>query len=229
MRDPYENILIGNFLYSLGLIIGKLSPDMSPPGIVNLLQQTPLDSQMADVYLGYPGVVRLIEFKRASNKSKKESIRRECLEEALTGQPDLMKVSRGIHWYVETTEAIRSELDWTTNVCPYIDFEKADRVNTSFDTFMNSLANSALNSRSPEYSEEQIAAYLVAVGTFAGKESSSSGLLVSVDAEGALRYIAVDDIRDLANDLRRYIERNLGQERELNQEREIVRDMSMGR
>ncbi len=120
MRDPYENILIGTFLYSLGIVFGRRFPEEVPPGVVNLLQQTPLDGALSDVHLNYPGVVRLIEFKRATNKSDKEHKKRAKLELLLAGEPVLTDVSRVVHWYIETSE---SAVDWLTRITPYLDFE----------------------------------------------------------------------------------------------------------
>lgn len=41
--DIYENIIIGNFLYSFGAAMGARSHVKELPLSVNLLQQTPLD------------------------------------------------------------------------------------------------------------------------------------------------------------------------------------------
>ena len=62
MLTPYENIIIGNFLYSLGLAIGRSPRPVE--ACINLTQQTPLDQVLGDVMLQFPGAWRLIEFKR---------------------------------------------------------------------------------------------------------------------------------------------------------------------
>lgn len=41
MLSPYENVIIGNFIYGLGLVMGKNPRQID--SCVNLLQQTPLD------------------------------------------------------------------------------------------------------------------------------------------------------------------------------------------
>ena len=67
----YENVIIGNFLYGLGLDIGiKIGLDNGTetlPSIINLLQQTPADKELGDMLLEFPGVVRVLEFKNAKN------------------------------------------------------------------------------------------------------------------------------------------------------------------
>ncbi|CAM2157911.1 hypothetical protein PT2222_470001 [Paraburkholderia tropica] len=57
--EPYENIVIGNFLYSFGLTVGQLSGEAVRPMCVNLLQQTPLDRPLGDLMFENAGVVRL--------------------------------------------------------------------------------------------------------------------------------------------------------------------------
>lgn len=59
----YENIVIGNYLFDLGVRMAKLRPTL-PLVSVNLLQQTPADRLLGDVLLANAGVCRLIEFKR---------------------------------------------------------------------------------------------------------------------------------------------------------------------
>jgi hypothetical protein len=58
--EPYENIVIGNFLYSLGLTVGQESQGSVRPMCVNLMQQTPLDERLGDVMVANTGVTLLI-------------------------------------------------------------------------------------------------------------------------------------------------------------------------
>lgn len=193
MHDPYENILIGNFLYSLGLLIGAKAGDREIPACVNLLQQTPLDSRLADVQLIYPGVVRLIEFKRQSNDSDKEGARLFLLRALIEGDAELERVSRTIHWFVESSEA---PLEWRTDVRPYLDLDTAGQ-GLSLRPFLNRLVNAALSAQGPEFPPDLLTRYLTQVETYAGDEgTSSSGLLVTISADGTLHYVALDRIHD---------------------------------
>lgn len=203
MLDPFENILIGNFLYSLGLVIGNHSLTKSLPGCVNLLQQTPLDPTLGDVFLAYPGVVRLIEFKREKNRDPKESRKRSVLEGALKSDPYLLEVSRRVHWYIKSAEA---PLEWSTEICPYIDFESGERCSSSLRAFVEQIAGAALNASEPEFPPKDIASYLRAISLSSKRDGSSSGLLVSIDKTGSLRHIAVENLRDLTLDLSIHVE-----------------------
>ena len=203
MRDPYENILIGTFLYSLGIIFGRRFPKAVPPGIVNLLQQTPLDGPLADVHLNYPGIVRLIEFKRVSNSSNKEREKRTTLEHLIADKPDLQEVSRTVHWYIETREAL---VDWSTRITPYLDFGSMANGKSSLIEFTTSIAEAVACVQSKERDKaecdpEKVQLYLNLLATTCGKDSSSSGALVMVGKDGALRYIALENVRDLRLEL----------------------------
>ena len=71
----YENLVIGSFLYALGLRVGASRLDcLAPDFAVHLTQQTPLDKVFGDVMLagqtsGQTGQksVALLEFKRDAN------------------------------------------------------------------------------------------------------------------------------------------------------------------
>ncbi|CAH9068454.1 hypothetical protein PSECIP111951_04154 [Pseudoalteromonas holothuriae] len=70
----YENVVIGNFLYTLGYSISAKSKGKRMLSVVNLLQQTPEDERLADALLQFQGVVKLIEFKnRAGSLKKREA------------------------------------------------------------------------------------------------------------------------------------------------------------
>lgn len=214
MRDPYENILIGNFLYSLGLLVGAKIGDQGLPGCVNLLQQTPLDSRLADVQLIYPGVVRLIEFKRRTNDSDKEAARLWLLREFIQDDAALVRVSRAIHWFVESSEA---PLEWRTDVRPYLDLDTTEQ-GLSLRPFLSRLVDAALSAQSPEFPPALLTRYLTEVGTYAGDEgTSSSGLLVTISADGTLRYVALDRIHDFRLVLNELKERAREASREINQ------------
>jgi hypothetical protein len=70
----YENIIIGNFLVGFGLLMGYRHKDEEleiSEMCVNLTQQTGFDKAIGDVLLEVAGIIRVLEFKRATNKSIK--------------------------------------------------------------------------------------------------------------------------------------------------------------
>ena len=59
----YENLVIGNFLFGLGLKVGALRNDYIAPELaVSLLHQTPLEFVLGDVMLAGPRAIALLGF-----------------------------------------------------------------------------------------------------------------------------------------------------------------------
>jgi hypothetical protein len=196
--EPYENIVIGNFLYSLGLTVGQESKGLVRPMCVNLMQQTPLDERLGDVMVANAGVTRLIEFKRKKNDSIKEETKREVLSRALGTDKHMLAISREIHWYIETSEA---EGAFVSTVVPYIDFMDETVPAITIERFTSSVANEAVSRVIDEAARASYAAYLTLVSVaHGGLQGSSGGLLINLSQEHGLRYVLVSDIRDLLLD-----------------------------
>jgi hypothetical protein len=120
----YENIVIGNYLFDLGVRMAKLRPNL-PLISVNLLQQTPADRLLGDVLLANAGTCRLIEFKRAGKLTRKEMRKLAVLRDGLEksgSREEAEELSRQIHWYVEIREPRVIGQAVVTRACPYLDF-----------------------------------------------------------------------------------------------------------
>jgi hypothetical protein len=76
-NTSYENVLSGSFIYSLGLLDGKMSPDHPITNSINFLQQTPDDKRIGDLLASWNDRLFIIEFKRSvahlKDELKKES------------------------------------------------------------------------------------------------------------------------------------------------------------
>lgn len=194
----YENLVIGNFLFALGLKIGA-RPDgyVAPDLAVNLLQQTPLDIVLGDVLLVGLKAVALLEFKRAADRRSKERGKLVAIE-ALLECPefrDLQKTSRQIHFYVETGDKLEKGF---SRVLPYLELRTDDR-GSCLEQLIDDLAVRARSA--PALSEMQIHAcqrYLELVCICQGRSyHPSPGLLVGVGGDGRIAFAPLDDIRDL--------------------------------
>lgn len=193
--DIYENVVIGSFLYALGLEIGLIAGQPASMS-VNLLQQTPLDKPLADVALANMAFFRLIEFKRAVNRSSKEPDKRSALIAALT-QPESrrhLRISREIHWYVETGE--RGE--WAAAAVPYIDFGRTVG-QLDFLGFIQVTARAAVGQ--PLNADEVTAckAYLrfVAALTMGHDDDDTGYILITGGGGEPLSYAPLRSLRDL--------------------------------
>lgn len=193
----YENVIIGNFLYGLGLDIGITlglnNEDVNLPSIVNLLQQTPADKELGDMLLEFPGVVMVLEFKNAKNPSKKEKKRVEKLEKALIDDERMQYVSRNIHWYIETEPF---EEICVNRIVPYLDAYNETIGMYTLEKFIRSISNEVNNPKSGITHEEQ-KNYLSLISTCQGSGAiGTGGLIVSVSKEG-INYVEFSQIEQL--------------------------------
>ena len=219
--DPYENVVIGNFLYSLGLIVGQLTGGEVRPMCVNLLQQSPMDRPLGDVLIENAGVTRLIEFKREQNDSVKEETKRLMLERALGGNVRLQSVSREIHWYVETSEKVESLV---SRVVPYLDFSDSRAAATTLEQFTDWSGRAAVMRTIDDQTHVAYKHYLELLAySHGGLQGASGGLVVTYNKDIGIRYILLTDIRDLLLSHRlvreAYFERVRQQAKELNHQR----------
>jgi len=223
-RKLYENIVIGNFLYGLGFAVRakkSLGPIVS---VINLLQQTPADKLLGDVLLEFPGVVRLIEFKAEDNLSNKEKMRHDALTACLKGELEQQRISRIIHWYVETAPSESNGLD--ARVVPYLDaFPKAKKQD-QLETFIDRIATEVAQGRS-DITKEAAAAYLEWVRMTQGPgEVGSGGLLLLAGTDGTLRYAQLLDMLELGLQHQEWLIRHEKQiKRELTYQRDLNKEM----
>lgn len=227
MLSPYENVIIGNFLYALGLAMGRQS--MPVDGCVNLLQQTPADPALGDLMLQFPGVWRLIEFKRDGGDQKKEDQKRSIFLAATNprrGMAYLREVSKQVHWYADPQE---SHEQFNLRVRPYLDPQ--DDLAIPMMSFAQDIVEQACLGRFTD--EDELADYMAIIKTFAGaRRFSAAGLLVGVSAAatgssgsgasgGGITYLPVSDFTDLRATARMLHERYVEQQRLLSVARQL--------
>ena len=220
--DPQENITIGNFLYALGLGVGVRKGLDAPTAAVNLLQQTSYDRVLGDVMLMFPGVTRLFEFKRRSNKDRRKELRKlRLLRVALKDMTTMMAVSRQTHLFVETTP---DDDEYAFSVRPYLDLEDTTIGATRFDDFVNALVDEATAEVLPDANRLANVYIRDVMSTWgANIDHSSTGVLVSVGSGGKVHYVVLDDLADLETNAKRARELQIQrfQERELDRERVV--------
>lgn len=189
----YENIVIGNFLFALGFAIRASHSSRTVCSAVNLLQQTPVDTLLGDLLLEFPGVVRLIEFKAEGNYSGKERARHKLLSSAMDAT-SYGRVSRAIHWYIETSS---SEKSLVARVVPYLDaFPKAPK-GQHLEDFIASLAQEVVNPQLT-FKSEELRAYLKWVcNTLGNGIVGTGGLLLAAESDGTIHYVPMADLLEL--------------------------------
>ena len=189
----YENIVIGNFLFALGFAIRARQATNVVYSSVNLLQQTPADKLLGDVLLKFPGVVRLIEFKAEDNRSSKELARHRTISTAIEGTR-LKKISRSVHWYIETAA---DEKSLVSRIVPYLDAFPKEQKNHRLENFIESLAQEVVNPTS-SFTPAEIKAYLDWVReAHGGGNVGTGGLLLTASHDGTLHYAPMADLSEL--------------------------------
>lgn len=189
----YENVVIGNFLYGLGHSIGNATKEKRQLSVINLLQQTPADKELGDMLLEFPGVVRLIEFKNRKSSLTKEKGRCKQLTIQIGDNHELQKISRDIHWYVETEPFKEVCLN---NINPYLDAFSDNESTHTIESFIESITQSVIDP-DHEIQSSELEAYLALVSTCQGDgDVGTGGLIVSVGEEG-VRYLQFSDIMQL--------------------------------
>jgi len=193
--EVYENIVIGNFLYSLGFLVAQRCREVPRSTCINLMQQTPLDRALGDVMVSNDGVLRLIEFKRSSADLTKEITKQTILARAISDDSVMQGISRDVHWYVESSE---TDGRFGSRVVPYLDFCDEAALCMNLEQFTAAAADSAACGVINADTRAQYSAYLELVAlTHGGLQGASGGLLVNIALDGTLRYVLVPDIRDL--------------------------------
>lgn len=226
----YENVVIGNFLYGLGVSVGAQLGGNVLPGSVNLLQQTPEDKALGDVLLSFPGTLRLIEFKSAVNRSGKEEARFRKLSSALECREGLREVSHRIHWYVETTPDVPAGVK--TYFSSYLSalsqpVRQAEPLN--LERFISQITRTIFSAQAED--PEAVGNYLKLVRWCQGvdQESGAGALIVVCDGKGNLRYAELKNIMELSMTHEKWLEYRHDTERQTELDREQTFDHDRGR
>ncbi|MGO4382126.1 hypothetical protein AB4Z19_27980 [Pseudoduganella sp. RAF19] len=215
--DIYENIVIGNFLFSLGVAMGRRQDAEGLPISANLLQQTPLDQGCGDVLIRGSRAMRILEFKRAKNDNSKEKAKLLHLTRALsaTGNEDLNSISRSVHWYISS---MMRDGELNLRIVPYLDFQESQGDGRKFQVFIDDLVSEATKSGSDNSNLYNRYLQLVAMCQGSAK-GSSGGVIVSVTNEGKVNYFVVEDLRELGFELSqlhtKFLQRQAQQQREI--------------
>lgn len=190
----YENVVIGNFLYGLGFAIAKRTVERDFPSIVNLLQQTPDDAVLGDLLFKAPGLLRIIEFKQRANTDSKEPERHERLSKGLAHNEAMTRVSREVHWFVETKPTQDS---FTSRIVPYLDAYPRKEEQHDFAAFVVATAEAAAKGAA-QCTPDEMNAYLGWLAALNKSGSvSSGGLVVKMQPNGDLQYAALVSVMEL--------------------------------
>lgn len=212
--------------------MAKIRPDL-PLISVNMHQQTPIDTWLADVLLANPSVCRILEFKRKRNNSKKEVRKREKLLAFVAKNRGYIPVSEKIHWYVEIDDGTAAEPYFAVETCPYLHFGESRSI--SLNNFAEQVADEAcgdINDNSAAVYHryltvlrrvnEEAEIEIPADAESSSSAGSSGGVFtIAIQENGHTRWLAVDNIAHMF--MRQpELEQALGIKRALGKEGESV-------
>lgn len=117
----YENVFIGNFIFELGIKLGKesLKDNKTVKGGMNLFQQTPMDKICGDCIGNLNGKFFMLEFKREENKSDKEKKKVDKLKRK---EEEIKLISRNCHFYMMFGDKMGENLLDEARYGSYIDW-----------------------------------------------------------------------------------------------------------
>lgn len=247
-RRTYENNIIGNFLVGFGLVMGSRHSNSGRPFqdlYVNLTQQNPLDGRLSDVIMECSGLVRILEFKRASSKATKESAKHLLLNRAFQAPElaHLRETALKLHWYIETQD---NDPHRNVVVVPYLDLDsKEPRPTMDLSTFIERTVHCAMTENIDASQDEINRQYMRTLWRLQSKRTSKKpealyGALViqlaGTGSSSSLRFAAVQDIRHFFMTIGEIRQEEHGLERGLERSgpaiglsRDITQDLSLTR
>lgn len=192
----YENVIIGNFLYILGLYDGaRMGSSALAHRAVSLLQQTPLDKSIADVLVQSPASIYIIEFKRKGASERKEDTKKKNLKAALSNLPELEQLSKKIHWYVKS-DLVDSDLQ--LEVKPYLGTEKEPDL-TSLENLVKKIIDKPLTAYNIGACEKYLTTLRLAskIAEKGGKGASSGTVVLLAAGDDGFRHAVLNDLTDI--------------------------------
>ncbi|WP_019896680.1 hypothetical protein [Methylotenera mobilis] len=202
MRQPYENVYIGNFIYTLGYLAGQRGINIANTSM-QLLQQTPADCSIGDLLTKWGGKNFIFEFKR-SEKLVQQEFKKDHKNLLINtikrgNQSKFLDISKKCHFMAFPFEIAEKT---TLNFMCYIDIRnQAIQYHgqcLDMTAFCNDLLNSnaAIGVDSNEFSE-----YLDYIATFTDGDSSEgfTGVIVNVTNKGEINMFEIDNLRILSH------------------------------
>lgn len=218
-RSPYENQVIGAFIYALGFVGGQRAAGPMP---VNLFQQTPLDKTFGDLVVGSTHCL-VIEFKREALDLASE--RKKWTDTALR---TLAKTEKLLHasWFAHRVVYARpAGAEIELRYCHYLDVLKIKNFNTDRGSAQILIDEVCGAARGKPLGAEanDVEVYLrwmaaLKTGDADERKASSSAWLAVAQSEHGLQYLAAGSLAEL---LRRTHEAEVVRERR--QDRDLER------
>lgn len=195
MKQPYENVYLGNFIFALGFYSAGTDHGLSDKSI-QLVQQTPDEKILNDLFINWSGRNFIFEFKRNKGKiyTELEKDEKKNINNALnlTGNEKWLNLSNKSHFL---GFGLPSGLGFICYSSIHKDFDKYIPLNTLCKTILSQSTVCGL-----EYKE--LVEYLEFIKSVTGAKSNGcGGFILNLSDDGGLNMIPFDDINILSQSL----------------------------
>jgi len=195
MRQPYENVYLGNFIFALGYFAASDRDDLSNKAI-QLVQQTPDEKELSDLFINWGGRSFIFEFKRNESKIKSELSKepKKKLNLAIRNDENIAYklLSYQGHWLAYGIDSGLRFIRYAS-----LHENKPDGVNLS--RFCKALlARPRVSGLGLEYGE--LKTYLSFIGKVTDTDSEGcGGFILNISEDGNLNMIPFESVKVLSN------------------------------
>ncbi|HIF6137251.1 TPA: hypothetical protein ACX3IP_004716, partial [Vibrio parahaemolyticus] len=213
VKEPYENIYIGNFIYTLGYLSGIHNASSEEAG-VHLIQQTPDDKKWSDLLTRWKGKYFFFEFKREEKGCQQELKKKYCKktckdncedhrstyfskinDEKYADMKGISDRSHFLGYGVRISEAR------TIKFIPYSSVSDSDKQSKEDVLPLSDLCKKIINS-DIGVNEREFYKYLNFLSKCVDESAEgASGFVVNIDQNGNVHLVDIKDTKILANDL----------------------------
>lgn len=210
MRQPYENIYLGNFIYTLGYIAARQGHALHQTAL-QLLQQTPDDRTIGDLFANWGGRNFIFEFKRNESQVRSEfskPLRARLLfdlhqptQEAVRN----LRLSRCCHFMCFPTQSGASTLAFSSYAYIQNSATQDKKSCVDLSTFCTWLLDDSAEVKAVlGVSYQGFSTYLDYLAGFTEGQSSGdggAGAIMNISENGEISIVEVDSLRVLARTL----------------------------
>lgn len=192
MKQPYENVYLGNFIFALGFQAAKTRTGLCDKA-VHLVQQTPDDAKLNDLFLSWSGKNYIFEFKRNKDKIVTElnKAEKKLLNEALN-KPE----NEHIYGLANKSHFLGFGLNDDIHFMYYSAIHKeVDRVST----LSNFCALILSDDHDTGLSHDELTDYLKFIGDVTNSSSDGcGGFIVNISNDGSINMVPFESVQVLA-------------------------------
>lgn len=204
MGQPYENILLGNFILTLGYLAGKRGIKLNQT-VLQLLQQTPDDKTVGDLFANLQGRNFIFEFKRNESQVKSEFTKPQRFELLAALKRPSAKLAAEVSYRCHFMCFPIKSTTTTLSFMPYASIQDAKSQDRQRSSELSPFCEKLL-ALDPGFgvSYKRFSEYLDILARFtddSGGGGGGAGAIMNISDSGEITIVEVDNLRVLARAL----------------------------